>query len=71
MVTGIDIFLCIGLMGILSLVYTIMGGIEAVVWTDALQVLVLLGGAVIAIIYMTANVDGGFGAIVAQGAARG
>ena len=70
-VTGIDIFICIGLMGILSLVYTIMGGIEAVVWTDALQVLVLLGGAVIAIAYMTANVDGGFGAIVAQGAADG
>ena len=32
-VTGINIFLCIGLMGILSLVYTIMGGIEAVIWT--------------------------------------
>ncbi|MFZ2339213.1 MAG: sodium/solute symporter [Bacteroidales bacterium] len=70
-VTGIDIFICIGLMGILSLVYTIMGGIEAVVWTDAMQVLVLLGGAVIAIVYMTANVDGGFSAIVTQGAADG
>ncbi|MCU0457777.1 MAG: sodium/solute symporter [Bacteroidales bacterium] len=70
-VTGIDIFLCIGLMGVLSLVYTIMGGIEAVIWTDALQVLVLLGGALIAIVYMIANVDGGFGAIVVQGAADG
>ncbi|MFQ9020975.1 MAG: sodium:solute symporter family transporter [Parabacteroides merdae] len=28
-VTGFDIFLCIGLMGILSLIYTMMGGIEA------------------------------------------
>lgn len=44
-VTGFDIFFCIGLMGILSLIYTMMGGIEAVVWTDALQVVVLLGGA--------------------------
>jgi len=70
-VTGIDIFLCIGLMGILSLVYTIMGGIEAVVWTDAMQVIVLLGGAVVAIIYMVANVDGGIGAIVTQGTADG
>ncbi len=70
-VTGINIFLCIGLMGILSLVYTIMGGIEAVIWTDAMQVIVLLGGAIIAIAYMISNVDGGVGAIVAQGAADG
>ena len=45
-VTGIDIYLCIGMMGILSLAYTLMGGIEAVVWTEALQVVVLLGAAV-------------------------
>ncbi|MCX6326948.1 MAG: sodium/solute symporter [Bacteroidia bacterium] len=68
-VTGINIFVCIGLMGIMSLVYTIMGGIEAVIWTDAMQVLVLVGGAIVAIVYMIANVDGGFGAIVAQGVA--
>ena len=34
-VTGFDIFLCITLMGILSLAYTLMGGIEAVAWTEA------------------------------------
>ena len=33
-VTGIDIFVCIALMGFVSLVYTMMGGIEAVIWTD-------------------------------------
>ena len=45
-VTGFDIFLCITLMGVLSLAYTLMGGIEAVAWTEALQVVVLLGAAV-------------------------
>lgn len=45
-VTGFDIFLCIALMGLLSLVYTYMGGMEAVAWTDALQAVVLLGAAV-------------------------
>ncbi|MCK9627936.1 MAG: sodium/solute symporter [Bacteroidales bacterium] len=50
-VTGFDIFLCISLMGVLSLVYTMMGGIEAVAWTDAMQVVVLLGAA-IAVVYM-------------------
>ncbi|MEA3461766.1 MAG: sodium:solute symporter, partial [Bacteroidota bacterium] len=33
-VTGIDIYVCILLMGLLSLLYTFMGGIEAVIWTD-------------------------------------
>jgi len=47
-VTGVDIFLCIALMGVFSIVYTRMGGIEAVVWTDALQAVILLGGALFA-----------------------
>ena len=44
-VTGMNIFLCIALMGVFSIIYTRMGGIEAVVWTDALQTIILLGGA--------------------------
>jgi len=65
-VTGFDIFLCIGLMGILSLIYTMMGGIEAVVWTDALQVVVLLGGAILAIIISAFSIPGGFSTIIAE-----
>ena len=67
-VTGIDIFLCIGLMGIFSLIYTMMGGIEAVVWTDALQVVILLGGAILAVVIISFNVQGGFTGIIATGA---
>ena len=51
-VTGFDIFLCITLMGILSLAYTLMGGIEAVAWTEALQVVVLLGAAVTVLAFL-------------------
>jgi SSS family transporter len=58
-VTGMDVFLCIILMGIVSLVYTMMGGIEAVIWTDVIQVVVLLAGAVIAIGLMVSSIDGG------------
>ena len=65
-VTGFDIFLCIGLMGILSLIYTMMGGIEAVVWTDALQVVVLLGGAILAIIISTFSIPGGLSTIFTE-----
>jgi SSS family transporter len=35
------------LMGLLSLAYSTMGGIEAVVWTDTIQTFVLLGGALL------------------------
>ena len=46
-VTGIDVRVCILLMGILSILYTVLGGIEAVIWTDVLQVIILLGGALL------------------------
>ncbi len=70
-VTGIDIFVCIVLMGFLATLYTVLGGIEAVIWTDVLQVAVLLGGAVISLAVITFKVDGGIGAVVGMGMADG
>ena len=49
-VTGIDVYACILVMGILCTVYTVLGGIEAVIWTDFLQVIVLIGGALISLV---------------------
>jgi SSS family transporter len=62
-VTGINVYYCIALMGALATVYTVLGGIEAVIWTDVLQVFVLLGGAGLSLAIMVAHVDGGWGAI--------
>ncbi len=59
-VTGIDVSLCILLMGLLSILYTVLGGIEAVVWTDVLQVIVLLGGAILCMILIPLSLDGGW-----------
>ncbi|HKI87982.1 MAG TPA: hypothetical protein VKA38_03075 [Draconibacterium sp.] len=69
-VTGIDIFLCIALMGIVALVYTMLGGIEAVIWTDVMQVIVLLGGAILSLILIILKIDGGFSSIVDIAAAN-
>lgn len=63
-VTGIDIFVCISLMGIVSMVYTIYGGIEAVIWTDVVQVIVLLGGAILSLVLMINTIDGGVSGIL-------
>ncbi len=60
-VTGIDMYLSILTMGILSTLYTVLGGIEAVIWTDVIQVVVLLGGAFISLILIVLHLEGGVG----------
>jgi SSS family solute:Na+ symporter len=71
-VTGIDIYLCILLMGVLCIIYTVLGGVEAVIWSDVLQAFVLVGGAILIIIACASGVDGGFSELYerASGAGR-
>jgi len=52
LVTGIDIFVCILVVGVLSTAYTLIGGIEAVIWTDVVQVIILMGGALLSLAFM-------------------
>ncbi|WP_442505417.1 sodium:solute symporter family transporter [Novipirellula sp. SH528] len=47
------------LMGVLSITYCTMGGIEAVIWTDTIQTVVLLGGGLLAMILLIGGVEGG------------
>ena len=63
-VTDIDIQLCIAIMALLSIAYTVMGGIEAVIWTDVIQVIVLLGGACLVLLTIPAHIQGGFGGMI-------
>lgn len=46
-ITGIDVAQVIVLVAVIALIYTVMGGIAAVIWTDVIQSAVLLVGAVI------------------------
>ena len=62
-VTGVNVYICILVMGVLSTIYTVLGGIEAVVWTDVLQVFVLLGGALFSLAIMIFHLDGGVSTI--------
>ena len=45
-VTGVSIDACILICGVLTMVYCSLGGLEAVIWSDFVQGLVLMGGAV-------------------------
>ena len=48
-VTGFNVYACIVVMGLLCTIYTVLGGIEAVIWTDVLQSCVLVGGGLLCI----------------------
>lgn len=58
-VCSLDIYTCIIVMGVLCVVYTVMGGIEAVIWTDVVQAVILAGGAILAIVFIVLRIDGG------------
>lgn len=66
LVTGMDVRLCILLMGGLSILYTTLGGIEAVIWTDVLQVVVLLCGALGCLVVVPFWLEGDWGDWMSQ-----
>ena len=70
-VTGFDMYVAILLMGVLSTFYTALGGIEGVIWSDVLQVVVLLGGALLSLVIMVSSLDGGVMGMIATAAAHG
>ena len=65
-VTGFDVVACILAMGAICIVYTVLGGIEAVIWSDVLQTAVLLGGALWALIAMMNGIDGGMSTMISD-----
>lgn len=70
-VTGLNVYLSLLLMGVVTTVYAMEGGFEAVIWTDVLQVMVTFGGVAVAIGFVAHGVEGGFSGIISQGAAAG
>lgn len=62
-VSDIPVVTAIILIGVLCLIYTVMGGIEAVVWTDAIQAIVLMAGALLCFMLAVWQVDGGLAGV--------
>ncbi|MGC9453253.1 MAG: sodium:solute symporter family transporter [Phycisphaerae bacterium] len=63
-VTGWNIYACVLVMGVLATIYTVVGGISAVIWTDFAQVCVIFGGAILSFVLICWNVDGGLGGVI-------
>ena len=62
-VTGVDLTLAILLMGLLATAYTALGGLSAVLWTDVIQFIVLVGGAIWVAIALVTSIPGGVSTI--------
>ena len=58
-VTGIDIYTCIVLMGLITIIYCTMGGVTAVIWGDVVQGIILVFGAIFAVVYLAMGTEGG------------
>ncbi len=65
LVTGWPYPVSIAVIGLMTLVYTYFGGIKAVVWVDALQMVLYLVGAVVAAMALQALIPGGWGEVFA------
>jgi hypothetical protein len=63
-VTGLNVYVSIALIGVVTTIYALEGGFEAVIWTDVLQAFVMLGAVAIALGYLSAGLDGGLASLI-------
>jgi len=59
------------LVGVLTLIYTFEGGIAAVIWTDLIQLVIYIGGSLVAAYMLVHLVPGGWSAIIADASRAG
>jgi len=58
-------------MGITTIVYTYLGGMAAVIWTDVIQLVIYLVGAGVAAVILLERIPGGWDEVVRVGTAAG
>jgi len=63
-ITGWSYPVSIAVIGILTVIYTYLGGIKAVVWIDVIQMFIYLGGAIIAAVFIIHNLPEGWNDVV-------
>ena len=61
---GLPLWLTIIVIGTIGVVYTVLGGIRAVVWTDVIQFILLVGGLLLVATQLCISVKGGAAGIL-------
>lgn len=68
---GVSIEVAILLVGVVTIVYTYLGGMKAVIWTDLIQFVIKIAGAALAGVFVLRLLPGGWDQFVAEGSAAG
>ena len=63
-ITGLDAQVSVMIAGTLVVIYTLLGGIEAVIWTDVIQTIVLITGGLFCIVLIINQIPGGLATII-------
>ena len=66
-VTGIDINITIMAVTLVTILYCAIGGVEAVIWSDFIQSIILIGSTALIIVWAICGTDGGFSGLVVRG----
>jgi SSS family solute:Na+ symporter len=69
--TGISIEWAVAALGVTTVVYTYLGGMRAVLWSDLIQFVLYLGGALVAFGAILHHLPGGWGELLSAGQAAG
>jgi len=69
--TGYSMQAIIVVMGIIIIIYTVLGGMEAVIWTEVAQGFIKTFGAIIILYFLISKMPGGISHIIAIGKADG
>jgi sodium-coupled monocarboxylate transporter 8/12 len=65
--TGLPLWFTIICTGVVTTIYTALGGMRAVIWTDVMQLVVLFGGQLAIALIALARIPGGFAKVVELG----
>src|SRR5664279_3854871 len=65
--TGFSMASIIIVMGLCIILYTVMGGMEAIIWTDVTQGIILTLGALLVLFYVIKDIPGGISTVVDTG----
>jgi SSS family solute:Na+ symporter len=68
-ITGWDFTLCLLVVAGVTVIYTVKGGVSAVIWTDVIQAFILLAGAFVCVGYIIYSIPGGFSTLFEDAAA--
>ncbi|MGY0692427.1 sodium:solute symporter [Virgibacillus sp. FSP13] len=63
-VSDINPIVIASVVGGLCIIYTFLGGMEGVIWSDVIQGILLLGGALLVLVLGITTIDGGFSTVI-------